>query len=121
MFTYDPTTDLGLVRLLIPDRVTPDHLFDDDELQAFIALEGGVKRAAAVALETIASDEVLTQKAIRLLHLQTDGPRSAQALMARAQALRTQAESEESAGAFDWAELAVDDFSARERLLKRGW
>lgn len=113
-FTYDLTTDLGKVRLLIPDRVTPGHVFEDNELSAFLAIEGSVKGAAALALETIASDQALVLKVMRLLDLQTDGARVAEALLKRAAELRAQAEDGE--GLFDWAEMVLTDFSARERL-----
>jgi hypothetical protein len=123
-FTYDPTTSAGQVRLLIPDRVLTSYLFEDAEIDTFLALEGdSVKRAAALALETAASDNALVLKVIRLLDLSTDGARTSQALLARAEKLRQQADDEESAedgGAFDIAEWVVDDFSYRQRLDNEG-
>lgn len=116
--SYDLSTDVGRVRLLIPDRDTANAVFQDDEIAAFLALEGNVRRAAALALETIASDEALTQKVIRLLDLSTDGASLARALLQRAAALRQQADDADArdGALFDWAEMVVDDFSARERL-----
>ena len=49
---YDVTTDIGKVRLLLSDIVTP-WVFTDTELQAFLDMEGGVKRAAAQAIDTL--------------------------------------------------------------------
>ncbi len=120
-FTYDPTTAIGIVRLLIPDRKLDNYIFEDEELQAFInaELNSHPKRAAALALETLAADEAYVQKAIRILDLSTDGPATARILLQRAQSLRTQAEQEEAAqdgGAFDWAEQVSGDFSFRERM-----
>lgn len=130
-FTYDLTTDVGKVRLLIPDRNvqayddgdTSQWFFEDEEIEALLTMEGdNVKRAAALALETIASDEAYVQKAIRLMDLQTNGAQTAASLMARAAELRKQADKEEE-GAYDewdYAEWVVNDFSGRERVEK-GW
>lgn len=122
-FTYDLSTTVGKVRLLIPDRVSADAFFQDDEITGLLSIEGGnVKRGAALALETMASSEAYVQKVIRLMDLQTNGAQTAKALMDRAAALRKQAEDEETysdGGAFDIAEWVVDDFSGRERLLKQ--
>ncbi len=53
-YTYDITTDIGKVRLLIGDTdVTPttDAQFNDEELQIFLDLGGSVFMGAAKALE----------------------------------------------------------------------
>jgi hypothetical protein len=122
-FTYDLSTTVGQVRLLIPDRVSADAFFEDDEIAGLLSIEGGnVKRGAALALETMASSEAYVQKVIRLMDLQTNGAQTAKALMDRAAALRKQAADEETfadGGAFDIAEWVNDDFSGRERLLKQ--
>lgn len=116
-FTYDPSTSAGRVRLLATDTDSNNAIFSDDEIAAFLALEDdSVKRAAAAALDQIASSEALIQKRIKLLDLQTDGPAVAKALREHATALRQQADDEETAGAFDYAEMVVNQFSARDRL-----
>lgn len=90
--TVDPTTDIGRVRLLATDLDEAEPLFEDDQITAFLDMEGDVvKRAAALALETIAVSEVLVSKVIRTQDLQTDGARVAAELRARAKALRDQA------------------------------
>ena len=119
-FTYDLTTDRGLVRLLCTDSVEAYEIFDDDDIDAFLSLESsGVKKAAALALETIASSEVLVQKRIKLLDLSTDGPAESAELLKRASLLRAQAEEDEEGeySPIDYAELVYDDFSWRERLV----
>lgn len=117
MFTYDPSTSAGRVRLLATDTDSDNAIFSDDEIDAFLALEDdNVKRAAATALDQIASSEALIQKRIKLLDLQTDGPAVAKALREHAATLREQADSEEITGAFDYAEMVVNPFSARDRL-----
>lgn len=86
---YD--TDLGRVRLLIADTDEPDNLLlTDVQINAYLSMEGSVKRAAAQALDTIASSEAMVSKKIRTLDLQTDGPAVAAELRARAKELRDQ-------------------------------
>jgi len=120
-FTYELSADSGRVRLLVPDNDSANYIFDDDEIDAFLALEGDVRRAAALALETIASNEALTLKVIRLLDVQTDGRAVSDALLKRAAALRKQADDTDMAagGAFDVAEMVFDDFSWRERWINQ--
>lgn len=118
--TYDVATPRGQVRLLITDVDIANPLFQDGELDGFLAMEGqSVKRAAATALDTIASNESLVQKATRILDLSTNGPAVAADLREHAAALREQADDEETDGAFDIAELVTGPFSARERVYNQ--
>lgn len=88
----DPTSDRDSVRLLISDVATPP-LFADGEVDRFLSIEGGsIKRAAALALLTIASNEVLLLKYIQTQGLTLDGSRVSQALRANAEALREDAD-----------------------------
>lgn len=127
-FSFDLSTDTGKIRLLIPDADADVHVFSDEDLAAFLALEGGrVKRAAALALETMASSEAYTQKAIRLLDLSTDGPKVAAELRARAKTLREQdaaAVSDEQTAegyvGFEVAEWPLGPASARDRIERLG-
>jgi hypothetical protein len=62
----------------------------------------------------------LVLKVIRLLEIQTDGASVARELRMQADKLREQADRDEAAsdgGAFDWAEMVVDDFSLRNRFV----
>ena len=125
VFTYNVATDRGKVRLLCTDTdvATPAaQIFQDDEIDTFLALMGNsILRSAALALETIASQEVLLMKRIRLLDLQTDGPAEAMALLEAAKLLKEQAaqeEEKEEGGTFDYAEMVVDVFTAREKRDK---
>lgn len=121
-FTYVLSTDVGKVRLLIPDRDAANVLFQDEEVETFLVLEAAnLKRATALALEAIASDEALVQKVIKTLNLETDGAKTSDALLKRARLLRDQAgaadvAADDGAGLFDIAEFAGNPFSERDRL-----
>jgi hypothetical protein len=122
-FTYNASlsTDRDKVRLLATDVDVANPIFTDAEMDAFMSLEdSNIKRSAALALETIARNQVLVLKVIRLLEIQTDGASVARELRMQADKLREQADRDEAAsdgGAFDWAEMVVDDFSLRNRFV----
>jgi hypothetical protein len=120
-FTYDfdlkPT--VARLRVLIPDNDDATYVFEDAELEVFYGLEGNsIKRGAALALETIASNEAMVLKVVRLLDLSTDGAKVSDALLKRAALLRRQADDGEvAAGAsFDIAEMVFSPFGWREYL-----
>jgi len=117
--TYDVSTFIGRVRLLIPDRDITAPIFTDAELGGFAAIEGDDARlVAAAALETMAAHLLYQVGDYRVEDLQTNASKTAAAYMQRAQALREQSQLEDSkSGAtFDWAEMVTDPFTARERL-----
>lgn len=119
-FTYEPSTSRGRVRMLITDRDSDAAIFQDDEIDAFLSIEGdSVRLAAALALETIASDQVLVLKVVKTLDTQTDGAKVSDALMKRAAGLR-EAENNDPEGGFDIAENVFDSFSQNERWFKYG-
>ena len=120
-FTLDYTTNRGKVRLLISDIDVDNVIFQDDAIDAFLGLarENDVKRAAALALRTIAGNEVYVQKRIRMLDLSTDGPAEAEALRNLATDLEAQADAEETSGVFDWAEMVHSPQQFDERLYKQ--
>ncbi len=74
MFTYDPTTSRGRVRLLLADTDTANanlQIFSDAEIDAFLSLEGGeVYAAAAAGAESIAASK--SKSAIAWEALETD-------------------------------------------------
>ncbi len=121
-FTYDVSDPIGQVRMNIPDKVSADAFWTDEEIEAFLVQEdSSVKRAAAAALEAMASDEAYVQKQMRLMDTSTNGPAVSDALLARAKMLREQADvadAGEEGGAFDVAEQVFDDFSLREKISK---
>lgn len=112
----DPTTDLGMMRLLCTDLDEVAPLFTDVQLQALLDLEAGnIRLAAAQALDTIASSEVLISKKLTTMDLSTDGPAVAAELRARAGALREQAAGVDVTGAvfaFDIVDYDPDSWLA---------
>lgn len=123
-FTYVIAETRGKVRLLANDQEQTSHLFEDDEIDTFLALEGNsVWKAAALALETTASNEALVQKKVTTLGgngISTDGPAVAAALLKAAANLRARSEvleeDEDEAGLIDYAEFGLEPFGARSRL-----
>ena len=96
-FTYDNTTALGQVRLLASDTISPGT-FDDSEVQVFLNAEDlDIKRAAALACETIAGSEALAQAYIKTTGLSTDCSKTCTMLFQRADRLRQQAKDGEDA------------------------
>lgn len=120
----DVTTPVGQVRLLCADMAEAkgDQLFTDGHLEAFLTLEGdNVFEAAALALETMAVDQVMVLKVVKLLDVQTDGAKVADALLKRAATLRQRAadDSDTADDDFAVAEFADPVFGYRERLDKQ--
>ena len=122
-FTYDLSTDRGVVRLLIKDTDTvtvANQFYTDAEIDAFLTLNSDdVRYAAADALDTWASNEAMVTKAVTLLDISTNGPAVAAALRAHAKTLREQADLAAATGdaGFDIAEMALGPFSEREQIL----
>lgn len=123
-FTYTLSDDAGKVRLMLPDNNPSNYVFEDDEIAAFLEIEySNIRRATALALETIASNEAYTLKVIKLLDLQTDGAKTSDALLKRAKLLRDQADRADAAedgGSWDIAEWNVSEFAGRE-ILHNSW
>lgn len=122
-FTYDPTTDAGRVRLLCYDTDASNEIFSDAEIDAFIELEpDSVKRAAALAVETIARQEVMVLKVAKFMDIWTDGARVADTLMRTAAQLRSQADDDDARAGdlVDFAEFASIPFGAQQRYYNEG-
>lgn len=115
----DLSSDVGKVRTLIPDKNQTWFAFQDEEIQVLLAIEGSVKSATALALETIASDVAMVDKVIKTLDLQTDGAKTSDALLKRAAMLRETDETDEvGIGILEYGDLTV--FNATEYRAKRG-
>lgn len=115
MFSYDPSLNIGKVRLRISDKYSDDYIFEDEEILSFLFDEDdNWRKAAALALETIATSEVYIQKVIKILNLSTDGAKVAAELRAQAKELRAQAAAlatTDDDGLFDVAEWNIPPFN----------
>lgn len=95
MFTYDPTTPTGVVRLLCTDRDPANEIFSDEEIGVFLSLnDHDTRSAAAQALDQIAASQALLLKYIETNGLKTNGQAVANALHQQAETLRAQADSD---------------------------
>lgn len=98
------TEAAGQVRLLISDIDEANFIFTDDEVAGYLAGYGLLRndgvlprspilRAAADALDAIATSEALVSKVMQTVDgLQTDGAKVANSLRTRADSLRRQAD-----------------------------
>lgn len=121
----DYTTAAAQLRLLIADLDDDAQVLTDDQVAGYLGMYGltaaqagaplpQVKRAAADALDAIASSEALVSKKIRTqAGVSTDGPAVAAALRAHAKELRAQADADED----DDADVAVLEFQPYPRGL----
>lgn len=92
----DYGTDVGRVRLLINDVDEANEVFPDAQLAAFLALEhDSVKRAAAQAIDSQATNEALALKVLKDHQVTTDGAKLADAMRRHADSLRKQAREDE--------------------------
>jgi len=119
-FTNDTATDIGKLRLLLVDVDASNPIFQDNELEVFLGLKSNnLQRAAALAYRVMAGNQALVLKVIQLLQLQTDGAKTADALRAVAKDFDASADFDDasSGNLFDWAEMVLNPFGERERLL----
>lgn len=100
----DYSTDVGKVRALIPDTEeidytdsgTPSFLIDDDQIEALLAVNSdNIKRAAADAIDALATSEAYISKVTRTEDLQTDGAKVGNMISLRAARLRASADEDE--------------------------
>lgn len=118
-FTLDPTTDIGMVRMIVQDKDIEQALFSDADVTALLVLNANdVRLASAAALDIMASNQAMILKVIRLLDLSTDGAAVARALREHANQLRADVEATDSVdgGLFDYGEMVTNAFTARERV-----
>lgn len=118
----DYTTAVGQVRLLIPDVEQLDnladptaaaaYLFNDSQIQAFLALySNNVKRAAAQAKLVLATSEALINKVIRTADYTTDGAKLGAELRAQAAELKAEADKDEAEDSYE--EIAIVSFNTK--------
>lgn len=122
-FTYDPTTDVGRVRRTIPDRSEDEAIWSDEEIQSFLDdCSNNWRRATAIILETMAADNLLVLKVIRVQNIETDASKMVTALMQRAKRLRDDADEVAANNAddsFDFAEVVNNEHQWKERIYNQ--
>lgn len=122
-YTYDPTTDIGRVRRTLPDKTESEAFWTDEEINSFLVDEDNDwRRATALALETMASDDLLVLKAIKIQNLETNVDRTASVLLKRAASLRQLAADADAASgdAFDVITIVVDDNQYKQEVWASG-
>ena len=109
----DYASPVGQVRLLATDLTEP-FIFTDGAITAFLSLtNGNVKRAAALALTAIASDEVLVGKVVRVDDLQVSSHLVAEKLLKAAEELNAQADADDARSLNDEFQIIYDtDFTS---------
>lgn len=121
-YTYDLSTDVGKVRLTIPDRVEADATWSDEEIQTFLDVENdNWRRATALALETMASDDLIVLKVMKVQNIEVDAAKVMESMLKRAKSLRElakEAEADETDG-FEIAEMVTNDWQYRERIYNQ--
>jgi hypothetical protein len=106
------STAIGQVRLLIPDveqlddprdpDATPEYIFSDAQIQAFLSLySDNVKRAAAQAKLVLATSEALINKVIKTYDFTTDGAKLGAELRAQAKMLQEEANQDDLVDSFE--------------------
>lgn len=115
-----PTEAQDDVRLLIADTNAATRMFSLRQVSQFLRLNAdNVRRAAAQALDVIASNEAMVSKVIRTQDLSTDGAKVAEALRKQAAELRRQAdagEGDDDSSGFEIAEF--EPYPARPELAE---
>lgn len=118
--TYKLEEPTGKVRLLISDIGGGDQeswIFTDKEIETFLGLfEGNVMQGAAIALRTMAGNEVMVAKKIKFLELETDGPATAKGMRDLAKELDKMSDEQVD---FELIEMGVDLFSRRELRVEQ--
>lgn len=119
--SYDITTDVGKMRLLISDVGGADgnsFLFVDEEISMFLVLrDEDIRLAAAEALRVIANNEVQVAKRIKFLELETNGPAVSAELIKLADKLEQVVEDDSDV---EFASMAVTDFNL-DLLTLQSW
>lgn len=121
MFTYDLATGIGRVRLLVGATDETDPLLQDEEIAVFLAggglAQGSERLSAAAVAEAIATKYVTRAQSISEGGATVNWGDQAKRYRDLADALRASAAAaDDAAGLFDWAEMAIDPFGAREIL-----
>jgi hypothetical protein len=94
--SIDYASDIGKVRLLIPDTDENALIFSDQQLQAFVDIgHGNVKMGAAHALSVVATDRAMLTQVVKTDDYSVGDPAQlVKQLLARAEKLRAEGQEE---------------------------
>ena len=121
-FTYDPTTDAGMVRLLIADTDGDTAVFSDAEIAAVYASNGNsVKRTASQLLDILSTNHAKLAVRVSRGDVDEDLTKVASELRAQAALYRAQADDEDEGGCLEAViSPSYERFShTTNQLLKR--
>ena len=107
--TYVSGSTIGNIRLYCSDTNISTPIFIDEELTAFLSLEGDTRLAAAAALERMASSQALLAKVRAVGDISLNGIDLAKQLMANAANLRNIVLTQGGSSAFDIGEVYYQD------------
>lgn len=119
-FSYDPTNDAGMIRLLIADTDGDTAVFSDAEISAVYAACGNsVKRTAAQLLDILSTNHAKLAVKVGRGDVDEDLTKIASELRAQAAIYRAQADDEEDDGACLEAQVSpsYERFSYTDNLL----
>jgi hypothetical protein len=139
-FTYILPSNIGYVRLLVADTDSANPIFSDEEITAFLALSGMVwqssqfysaaggqvnlpspptnyLRAAALALDALASNRSRLQGVVQLLDVKLSSIEDA-AIQLRAQA-QSYRDTDDNSGAFVIIEQVNNAWSFQQRYFNQ--
>ena len=116
MATYDISNDQGKVRLLISDTDSTAPIFEDDEIQAFLDMNGGtdIFSAAADAVLAILAEKARLAKVVAMGDYNESTVSVGLQLRQLASDLRERAQSVPADG---YAETVWDPFSWRSKVV----
>ena len=119
-FTSDPSTNTGLVRILISDTDPNKPIYGDEAIEAVLAIDDNVFSASATLLRAIAVNQALLLKVTSFLGSSLDGTAVARELRLLADKYleRAQVYDSEQGNLWDWANTIDGPFAQREILIK---
>ena len=120
LFTYDPTTDAGMIRLLTDDADADNYAFTDAEIDAVYAANGSnVLRTSARLLEILATNHSKLAIKVGRGDVDEDLTQIAKNLRDQADRYRTQADESDDTGACLEASVSpsYERFSHTQNIL----
>lgn len=117
----DYSTPLGQVRAMIPDTVESDFILSDDQINAYLAVNGdSVKKSVAAAWRAVAAETTLLYKYVKTDDLLVDGPKMAAELRQQAKDMDAAAQKDIENEADETFSLTPYRYTLEDPWLSRG-